>query len=79
MNKKSLLVFAIACLSFISCKKDRVCECTYTEGSETGTANITFFDARKGDARLWCTSISTQYDEVTPVAATGDKTSCKLK
>ncbi|MFN5459703.1 MAG: hypothetical protein ACK5AY_07325 [Bacteroidota bacterium] len=79
MKKISLIAFAIICITLISCKKDRVCECTITDSSGTSTANVTYFDARKSDARLWCTSNSYQYENLTPTASSGSKTVCKLK
>ncbi len=35
---KNTIVFALACLTFVACKKDRTCSCTYTK---TGTSTTT--------------------------------------
>ncbi len=41
--KKTLLIIAIAGLTFAACKKDRTCTCTYTEVSGSSTEpNYTF-------------------------------------
>ena len=74
------MIAAIAALAFASCKKDRTCTCTTTPTSGTvSTYKVTYYDAAKKDARLLCASEATQYNAVTPVAATGDKTTCELK
>lgn len=56
---KKFLFFAIIIsgLFFASCKKDRVCTCTYT--GITGisvTGEVTYTKARKKDARSQCLS-----------------------
>lgn len=39
--KSSFLIFASACLLFISCKKDRSCSCTVTSNESTTIRNQT--------------------------------------
>ncbi|MFN6038942.1 MAG: hypothetical protein ACK452_10785 [Bacteroidota bacterium] len=81
MKKIIFLSSAAVVLALTSCKKDRVCECTIVDAANgsTSKANVTFFDARKGDARLWCSSFSSQYEDLTPVAGADDKVTCELK
>lgn len=72
MKKIILSVTVIAAASLTSCKKDRVCTCTYTDvttttttiGGKTTTTTDTSTDAivgtytkaRKGDAKAACAS-----------------------
>ena len=80
---KKIIVISAAALMFAltSCKKDRVCECTVTDSSNGAVtkANVTFFDAKKGDARFWCSSFASQYEFITPTPAKSDKVTCELK
>ena len=80
MKKITLIAaVAIAVLS-TSCKKDRVCTCTVTPVSGTGsTYTVTYFKAKKGDARLLCTAQATEQDVTAPTSIKGDKTTCTLK
>lgn len=74
--KKLILFAAIAASTlFASCKKDRVCSCTYT-GSAGGavTEEITYLKASKRDARSQCLS----YKYVATGGATTTR-DCKLK
>ena len=69
--KKLLIVFAaIGCISFAACKKDRVCECTYS----TTTFRVTLTDATKRQAKDVC--ISRSYDNGN---GTITKEECELK
>ena len=80
MKKIIGLVFSLSIFA-ISCKKDRVCECTTTPSSGGGTIvyKITYFDAKKNDARKLCTLEATQEVVVSPNPSTGSKTTCDLK
>ena len=80
MKKIILAVFSLSIFA-VSCKKDRVCECTSIDSSGGGTSTykVTYYSAKKKDARLLCAAEATQYDIVTPVAVAGDKTTCELK
>lgn len=49
--KQIILIFIVA-LTFISCKKDRVCTCTYADGSLYSQA--TFINVTKKEARNIC-------------------------
>jgi hypothetical protein len=79
--KKSLFVIAIAVIGFTSsCKKDRVCECTYSStapGYQSSTSSYTILDARKKDAKVSCLSVSQTYT-VNGTTIT-DKDECTLK
>lgn len=70
MKKLLFLVVAIGCISFVACKKDRVCECTYGSTSR----KITFTDATKRQAKDAC--ISRSYDNGN---GTSTKYECELK
>lgn len=73
--KKLLLFAAIAASTgFVSCKKDRVCSCTYTGSGGSTTEEITYTKASKRDARSQC--LSAKY--VAPGGATTTR-DCKLK
>jgi len=59
MKKVLLFVAVVAAISFVSCKKDRVCTCTTTTGGVSGTADVvTYTKSLKKDARLMCMSES---------------------
>jgi hypothetical protein len=66
--KKSLLILAVAFV-FASCKKDRTCECTYTDGTKDST---TIPDATKKDAEEAC-------DALGALAAAFGSGTCELK
>ena len=80
--KKLLPVLALAALAagFTSCKKDHVCECTYTETEngavvDTYTSTITI-NARRPEASLSCNlSDIASYSS----GSTSFKTECDLK
>ena len=70
-NLKSLsIIIAIAAISIVACKKDRVCECT--EGGVT--YKVTINDATKRQGKANC--VSTTEDNGN---GTSTKTECKLK
>jgi hypothetical protein len=54
MKKITLLAIAAVAISFASCKKDRVCECT-TSGSTT-TTKFTLTKISKGHAKDACSN-----------------------
>ncbi|MEN9346002.1 MAG: hypothetical protein RLZZ60_1471 [Bacteroidota bacterium] len=62
-------VIALAAVLLVSCKKDRVCECTY--GGQTDKVTLT--DATKRQAKDVC--ITRSYD----FSGTTVKVECKLK
>ncbi len=85
MKKITLFAFAAVALSLASCKKDRTCECTYTQSGSTNvtsnTENITYTKARKSDAKYLCDKVTTT---TTNTSTNGSYTSsstsdCKLK
>jgi hypothetical protein len=80
MKKITLLAVAFVAISFASCKKDRVCTCTTTPTSGVATTTkTTYFDAKKKDARLFCSMNASQTDVTAPVSSVGSKTTCELK
>jgi hypothetical protein len=70
MKKLTLLsIFALAAISFVACKKDRVCECT-----EDGNVDkTTYNDVTKRQGNANCVSYS--YED----NGTTTKVECKLK
>ncbi|MBI2720569.1 MAG: hypothetical protein HYX39_00185 [Bacteroidetes bacterium] len=56
--KKILLIAAVAGLSMVSCKKDRVCTCTETEsaGGPSSTSTTTIVKSSKMQAKANCVS-----------------------
>ncbi len=71
MKKMNVLVIiAIATLSLVACKKDRVCECT----SDGKTFKVTLVDATKRQGQANCVSTTSDNGN-----GTVDKEECKLK
>jgi major membrane immunogen (membrane-anchored lipoprotein) len=72
MKKLVLISLSVAFFSvlLVSCKKDRVCECTYPGGTE----KVTFNDATKRQAKDAC--VSTSYDAGNGTVV---KIECELK
>lgn len=54
----SLSLIAFASVLMVSCKKDRVCECTDTDGTVYKT---TLLDAGKQQAKDYCTSQTIEF------------------
>lgn len=85
MKKIALFAFAAAALSLASCKKDRTCECTYTQSGTTNvtsnTEKITYTKAKKSDAKYFCDKVTnTNTYTNSGGSSTGTSTSdCKLK
>ncbi|MDZ4665283.1 MAG: hypothetical protein SGJ15_10435 [Bacteroidota bacterium] len=80
MKKITYLSIVFAGLAFASCKKDRVCECTYTStapGSSSSTYEITVKKVKKGVAADICESTTNQ--TTAPVAGYINTDDCKLK
>ena len=70
MKKLLFLTTAIVAISIVSCKKDRVCECTFSGTTFKTTLN----DATKRQAKDAC--VSQSYDNGN---GTTTKVDCKLK
>ncbi len=70
MKKLTLLTAVLVCLSFVACKKDRVCECTVGGTVMKATLN----DATKRQAKDACTSKT--YDNGN---GSSTKVECELK
>ncbi|MBS1634510.1 MAG: hypothetical protein JST26_01220 [Bacteroidetes bacterium] len=51
---KKILIPALFAIVFTACKKDRVCECTYPDGSIA--SQTTFTHVTKKEARNSCTT-----------------------
>lgn len=85
MKKITLFAFAAVALSLASCKKDRTCECTYTQSGTTNmtshTENTTYTKVRKSDAKYMCDKVTYTQTNTNPGgSSTGTSTSdCKLK
>jgi len=80
MKKTILFVFAVVAIAATSCKKDRVCECTYTDtapGSVSSTSNVTLLEVSKGTAKRACVTTTSTYT-VSGTSYT-QKSDCKLK
>ncbi|MCC6182911.1 MAG: hypothetical protein IT237_13870 [Bacteroidia bacterium] len=81
MKKLTIILSVVAVAALTSCKKDRVCECTYTSNAPSGpvtTTNvdkITYSKVSKGTAKKACVTTETTYTGATYVS-TAD---CKLK
>ena len=61
--KKSILfsLIAVGTLSLVSCKKDRVCECTYpSSGGPSNIDKTTYNDATKRQAEANCVSYTVE-------------------
>ena len=80
MRKTTLILSGLMLLGLISCKKDRVCECTSTStlpGSTTETEQYTLIDIKKSTAKKICVSRSQTYDIGGTTYTSKDE--CKLK
>ena len=76
MTKINILaIIAIATLSLVACKKDRVCECTSkrSNSSVTTTGKVTYTESTKRQANANCVSSSSESNGVTYTDE------CKLK
>lgn len=69
--KKVFAVAALALLSFASCKKDYICECTTSNGSSSVVSKEDIKDQTKKDAKTACENKSTTVAGITKV--------CKIK
>jgi hypothetical protein len=85
MKKITLLAAVVVAVSFASCKKDRTCECTYTNSGSTNvsshTSSTVITKVKKSDAKYLCTK-----DSETSTYTNGNNTNtntsvadCKLK
>ncbi|MGZ3862983.1 MAG: hypothetical protein ACXVPN_05290 [Bacteroidia bacterium] len=62
MKKISILAIAAIAISFASCKKDRVCTCTFNDGSPGATTvnyTVTLKKTTKGAAKAACVNMKT--------------------
>lgn len=85
MKKIILLASVITVASFASCKKNRTCECTYTNSGTTTvtshTSSEVYTKIKKSDAKYLCTK-DTETSTYTSGSTTSSSTSvadCKLK
>ncbi len=53
---KKIILLSITIFSMVSCKKDRVCTCSYQDG--TKASETTFTKVTKKEAKSLCTSSS---------------------
>ena len=83
MKKITLLAIAFVAISFASCKKDRVCECTTVSTPASGAAftsteEITVKKVKKSAVKDGaCRGYTSQ--TTAPVAGTKTDVTCKLK
>ena len=73
--KKLILIVAVI-FAFMSCKKDRTCQCTTTVSTDTSSvtvsSKITYNHSTKGDVKSNCLNSYSHKDGVTT------KTECQL-
>lgn len=76
--KKILLPIAVLSMIVLSsCKKDRTCECTYSDGSSVHTSSTVYKKIKKSEAKDIC-----QKETVVTTDSNGSDTyisDCKLK
>lgn len=76
------IIMAATCVS--SCKKDRVCECTYTYTDASGdvytnpVANTTYKEVKRGEAKTLCQPSTSTYVNSSGGTST-EVYDCKLK
>ncbi len=73
---KKIFVTILACgliFTFSSCKKDYICECTYSVSNATQTISLNFEDMKKKDAEDACASQESLY------RLSDENASCKIK
>lgn len=68
--KKNILVLAIVMVGLSSCRRDRTCTCT-DSGTTLGT--FTYTNAKRSEAKAYCSNNQTQYQKTNPTAV------CSLK
>lgn len=85
MKKIILLAAVFTAASFASCKKNRTCECTYTNSGSTTvtshTSSTVYTKVKKADAKYMCTK-DTEMSSNTNGNLTTSSTyvsDCKLK
>ena len=79
MKKNIIALSALIILGLASCKKDRNCECKYTDtfpGSTAVTETYTLIDVSKGTAKKACIDMKSTYGTGTTYTETID---CELK
>jgi len=72
MKKLLLFVAVVSAFSFASCKKDRTCTCTYSNGTQSFTFVEVFTKAKKSDAKKQC------IDQTTVNGGVTETVTCKL-
>jgi hypothetical protein len=84
MKKTIVLITCLTAFSFISCKKDRMCECTRTYTSTSGATTtypaetITYRKIKKSDAKDLCQKRTEVYVNSDGKTST-NVLDCKLK
>ncbi|MES2566474.1 MAG: hypothetical protein V4565_06395 [Bacteroidota bacterium] len=85
MKKIILLASVVTVASFASCKKDRTCECTYTNSGSTNvthTSSTVLTKVKKSDAKYLCTKDTYMSTNTTSGGTSTTSTNvsdCKLK
>lgn len=65
--KKAFLLSAVVLMALSSCRKDRTCTCTDSNGTTLGTA--TYINVKKSEAKTFCSANQTQYQATDPGAS----------
>lgn len=82
MKKITILAVAALAISFASCRKDRVCECTDTDNGVTYVSKVTVKSTKK-DAKIWCKAVDVTKTTVTAngisVSGFTTTTKCEIK
>lgn len=66
----SMAVMGLVAFGFTSCKKDYVCQCTYTTPGASGTVSQTYENTTKADAQEQCNGYA---------SANGTSLSCSIQ
>ena len=80
MKKIIVILASLSLMMLVSCKKDRVCECTDSStepGTTTQTYSYTILESNKKNAAANCFSYS--YDYTSNGSTYKETTTCKLK
>ncbi|MDF2438434.1 MAG: hypothetical protein K0Q95_2810 [Bacteroidota bacterium] len=78
MKKVAIILFAALTCGFMSCRKDRVCTCTYNKvGSSSIETQITTYDKVTKKSALATCSSGTSYNQSDP--SNTETRTCTLK
>ena len=66
MKKKLFLMMAVILAGLSSCRKDRSCTCTDSNGTTLGTAS--YINVKKSEAKSFCSASQSQFQTSNPGA-----------